>query len=59
MVIYFESVLKCLQWGKDSLSVIVGCLAQLVERRPYKANVGGSTPSVPISKLRWSGSSVG
>ena len=28
--------------------------AQLVERRPYKANVGGSTPSVPTS-----GSSVG
>ena len=24
-----------------------GCLAQLVERRPYKANVGGSTPSAP------------
>jgi hypothetical protein len=24
-----------------------GCLAQLVERRPYKANVGGSNPSAP------------
>jgi|WetSurMetagenome_2_1015567.scaffolds.fasta_scaffold23234_2 hypothetical protein len=24
-----------------------GCLAQLVERRPYKANVGGSSPSTP------------
>ena len=24
-----------------------GCLAQLVERRPYKANVGGSIPSAP------------
>src|SRR4029079_8174564 len=24
-----------------------GCLAQLVERRPYKANVGGSSPSAP------------
>ena len=27
-----------------------GCLAQLVERRPYKANVGGSIPSAPISQ---------
>ena len=26
-----------------------GCLAQLVERRPYKANVGGSTPSAPTN----------
>jgi hypothetical protein len=26
---------------------LTGCLAQLVERRPYKANVGGSTPSAP------------
>ena len=26
---------------------IYGCLAQLVERRPYKANVGGSIPSAP------------
>lgn len=26
-----------------------GCLAQLVERRPYKANVGGSNPSLPTS----------
>src|SRR5215470_472708 len=26
-----------------------GCLAQLVERRPYKANVGGSIPSAPTS----------
>jgi hypothetical protein len=25
-----------------------GYLAQLVERRPYKANVGGSNPSVPM-----------
>ena len=24
-----------------------GCLAQLVERRPYKANVTGSTPVAP------------
>lgn len=24
-----------------------GCLAQLGERRPYKANVGGSIPSAP------------
>ena len=35
--------------------VWVGCLAQLVERRPYKANVGGSSPSAPtkINKLRY------
>lgn len=26
-----------------------GWLAQLVERRPYKANVGGSTPSPPTN----------
>jgi ATP-dependent Lon protease len=29
-----------------------GCLAQLVERRPYKANVGGSTPSAPTTEQR-------
>jgi hypothetical protein len=28
-----------------------GCLAQLVERRPYKANVGGSIPSAPTTKF--------
>jgi hypothetical protein len=27
-----------------------GCLAQLVERRPYKANVGGSIPSAPTNQ---------
>ena len=27
-----------------------GCLAQLGERRPYKARVGGSIPSAPTSK---------
>ena len=26
-----------------------GCLAQLVERRPYKAKVGGSIPSAPTT----------
>src|SRR5215475_13296931 len=31
-----------------------GCLAQLVERRPYKANVGGSSPSAPTITLRGS-----
>src|SRR5678815_3839584 len=30
-----------------SVSCGHGCLAQLVERRPYKANVGGSNPSAP------------
>ena len=33
---------------------LCGCLAQLVERRPYKANVGGSIPSAPTRrKLRY------
>ena len=42
----------------------LGCLAQLVEHRPYKAIVGGSNPSAPtkyavvFNSLR-SGSSVG
>lgn len=36
---------------------VSGCLAQLVERRPYKANVGGSIPSAPTNVR--SGSSVG
>jgi hypothetical protein len=31
----------------ESYDEKIGCLAQLVERRPYKANVGGSTPSAP------------
>ena len=31
------------------LGTTYGCLAQLVERRPYKANVGGSSPSAPTS----------
>ena len=29
-----------------------GCLAQLVERRPYKARVGGSNPSAPTNRLK-------
>ncbi len=29
-----------------------GCLAQLVERRPYKANVSGSTPLAPTKYQR-------
>ena len=33
-------------------AAIDGCLAQLVERRPYKANVGGSIPSAPTNHLR-------
>ena len=42
------------------IEMYFGCLAQLVERRPYKANVGGSNPSAPTSYLSsWSGSSVG
>ena len=35
-----------------------GCLAQLVERRPYKANVGGSIPSAPTSPLVCNGAVV-
>ena len=33
-----------------------GCLAQLVERRPYKANVSGSIPLAPTKEkpdLEW------
>src|SRR5438309_6739340 len=29
---------------------VKGCLAQRVERRPYKANVGGSIPSAPTKR---------
>ena len=29
--------------------LLCGCLAQLVERRPYKANVGSSTLSAPTT----------
>ncbi len=29
----------------------LGCLAQLVEHRPYKAIVGGSIPSAPTSNF--------
>ena len=32
------------------MRAFAGCLAQLVERRPYKANVGGSIPSAPTSR---------
>jgi hypothetical protein len=28
----------------------IGCLAQLVEHRPYKAIVGGSIPSAPTNR---------
>jgi DNA-binding protein HU-beta len=38
---------------------VVGCLAQLVERRSYTANVGGSIPSAPTRTTLRSGSSVG
>ena len=34
---------------------MIGCLAQLVERRPYKANVGGSTPSAPTTLIQVAG----
>ena len=30
-----------------------GSLAQLVERLPYKQDVGGSSPSVPIGYLHY------
>ena len=32
-----------------------GCLAQLGERRPYKAKVGGSIPSAPTRIERFKG----
>ena len=35
--------------GTVYFRLLCGCLAQLVERRPYKANVGGSTPSAPTT----------
>ena len=35
--------------SNDVKLVLVGLLAQLVERRPYKANVGGSNPSQPTN----------
>src|SRR5581483_11175243 len=34
---------------------LFGCLAQLAERRPYKANVGGSIPSAPPSRCPYTG----
>ena len=37
------------QVGKMRVSLIHGWLAQLGERRPYKANVGGSNPSPPTN----------
>ena len=33
--------------------LLCGCLAQLVERRPYKANVGSSTLSAPTTDFFW------
>jgi hypothetical protein len=42
--------------------VALGWIAQLEEHRPYKARVGGSSPSPPTKVLQrtaWSGSSVG
>src|SRR5690606_20746953 len=63
------------QVGKMRVTQENGCLAQLVERRPYKANVGGSNPSTPttwwhykdqqnrsckeLEKFVWTGSSAG
>ena len=45
---------------KDALNWrALGCLAQLGERRPYKASVGGSNPSAPTRIISRSGSSVG
>ena len=38
------------QVGKMRSTQHSGMLAQLVERRPYKANVGGSNPSHPTSQ---------
>jgi hypothetical protein len=35
-----------------ALNRSAGCLAQLVERRPYKANVSGSTPLAPTNNHR-------
>ena len=35
--------------GAVYFRLLCGCLAQLVERRPYKANVGSSTLSAPTT----------
>ena len=40
----------------NSQKFVTGYLAQLVERRPYKANVGGSIPSAPT--ILWLGAVV-
>ena len=40
-------MLSFLNWDNILRHLKDGCLAQLVERRPYKANVGGSIPSAP------------
>ena len=34
-------------FDQGAFYINTGCLAQLGERRPYKANVGGSIPSAP------------
>jgi hypothetical protein len=43
---------RAFQLGKMRVTQENGCLAQLVERRPYKANVGGSNPSTPTRLSR-------
>ena len=48
MAAYQSNVLEAKKVSSDR-EFKFGCLAQLVERRPYKANVGGSNPSAPTS----------
>ena len=43
---------RAFQVSKMRVTQENGCLAQLVERRPYKANVGGSNPSTPTRLSR-------
>jgi hypothetical protein len=37
----------------QTTSAIIGRLAQLVEQRPYKARVGGSSPSTPTNIVQF------
>ncbi len=45
-VVFISQFISAFEWV-DKYLKYAGCLAQLVERRPYKANVSGSTPLAP------------
>jgi hypothetical protein len=48
----FLDVKRVIRHRKCGREKIIGGLAQLVERFPYKEDVGGSNPSAPTSLLR-------